>query len=89
MSTLRSSVLDAGADATITSNERRRAIDCARDNQQLKDTEVYWHLHDAGFDWSVRCPVNDRLRDTLRARRGVRRWRQVVCSDTRPGNYVA
>jgi ankyrin repeat protein len=43
-------LLDAGADATITDNAGKRAIDYARNNQHLTDTNALQCLYDASGD---------------------------------------
>jgi len=42
-------LLDAGADGKAKSNASKTAFDYARENEDIKDTEVYWLLNDAQY----------------------------------------
>lgn len=42
-------LLEAGADATLTNSLGKKAIDYARENPALKDTEVFWELCKRSF----------------------------------------
>ena len=43
-------LLDAGADPEARNAEGKVPWDYARGNEALKDTDVYWWLHDARFE---------------------------------------
>ncbi|MBC7218398.1 MAG: hypothetical protein H5U36_09785 [Candidatus Caldatribacterium sp.] len=42
-------LLEAGADATLTNSLGKKAIDYARENPALKDTDVFWELYNRSF----------------------------------------
>jgi ankyrin repeat protein len=41
--------LDNGADANITDKDNKKAVDYARENKYLNDTEVIWRLNDLSY----------------------------------------
>ena len=43
-------LLDRGADATLRDKENKLPFDYAKENEKLKDTDVYWRLNDARFE---------------------------------------
>ena len=43
-------LLDRGADATLRDKRNRRPADYAKENKQLRGTDVYWRLNDAGYE---------------------------------------
>ena len=42
-------LLDRGADPKLRAEDDRLPVDYAAENEHLKDTDVYWRLHDAKF----------------------------------------
>ena len=42
-------LIKAGADVNARDNDGKKAIDYAKENNALKDTDVYGQLHDASF----------------------------------------
>jgi len=49
-------LLAAGANPRATSSSGERTIDFARRNEHLRDTDVYWRLHDASFTALASAP---------------------------------
>ena len=43
-------LIEAGADVNAKDNYGKKAIDYAKENDALKDTDAYWKLHDASFE---------------------------------------
>jgi ankyrin repeat protein len=43
-------LLEKGADALAKDEDGKKAIDYAKENDQLKDTKAYWKLHDQSFE---------------------------------------
>ena len=43
-------LIKAGAEVNARDKTGRKAIDYAKSNFHLKDTDVYWKLHDASFE---------------------------------------
>ena len=43
-------LIKAGAEVNATNSDGKKAIDYAKENDALKDTDVYWQLHDASFE---------------------------------------
>jgi hypothetical protein len=43
-------LIEAGAEINAIDKEGKKAIHYAKDNPHLKDTDVYWQLHDASFE---------------------------------------
>ena len=48
--TIKATAHDAGADASLVNNDGETALDIAKWNYAIKDTDVYWRLNDLSYN---------------------------------------